>query len=104
MSWYDLVVCRRYHFYYLELESERTFFINANLYINNLYEWLCSNRLSLNASKTNYIVLRIFFIFLDTHLNMLKNYLNITYLKYGINGQDRSHKIRLETSYKNNEI
>ena len=33
-------------------------FTNANLYINNLYEWCCSNRLSLNASKTKYIVLR----------------------------------------------
>ena len=33
-------------------------FTNANLYINNLYEWFCSNRLSLNASKTKYIVLR----------------------------------------------
>ena len=25
---------------------------------NNLYEWFCSNRLSLNANKTKYIVLR----------------------------------------------
>ena len=33
-------------------------FTNANLYFNNLCEWFCSNRLSLNASKTKYIVLR----------------------------------------------
>ena len=33
-------------------------FTNANVYINNLYEWFCSNRLSLNANKTKYIVLR----------------------------------------------
>ena len=28
-------------------------FTNANVYINNLYEWFCSNRLSLNANKQN---------------------------------------------------
>ena len=33
-------------------------FTNANVYINNLYEWFCSSRLSLNANKTKYIVLR----------------------------------------------
>ena len=33
-------------------------FTNANIYINNLYEWFCSNMLSLNATKTKYIVLR----------------------------------------------
>ena len=30
----------------------------ANLLINNLFEWFCSNRLSLNANKTKYIVIR----------------------------------------------
>ena len=33
-------------------------FTNANIYINKLYEWFCCNSLSLNASKTKYIVLR----------------------------------------------
>jgi len=31
---------------------------NANILTNDLYQWFCSNRLSLNASKTKYIVLR----------------------------------------------
>ena len=30
----------------------------ANLHINSLYVWFCANKLSLNASKTKYIVLR----------------------------------------------
>jgi len=31
---------------------------NANAQINCLFEWFCSNRLSLNANKTKYIVIR----------------------------------------------
>ena len=31
---------------------------NANHYIEGLYEWFCSDRLSLHPIKTNYIVLR----------------------------------------------
>ena len=30
----------------------------ANIQINDLFEWFCSNRLSLNAGKTKYIVIR----------------------------------------------
>ncbi len=33
-------------------------FQTANIQINKLFEWFCSNRLSLNASKTKYIVIR----------------------------------------------
>ena len=33
-------------------------YFDANLQINALYQWFCSNRLSLNAMKTKYIVLR----------------------------------------------
>jgi len=30
----------------------------ANIQINKLFDWFCSNKLSLNASKTKYIVIR----------------------------------------------
>ena len=33
-------------------------FNNANILINYLFIWFCSNRLSLNPNKTNYIVIR----------------------------------------------
>ncbi len=33
-------------------------FANANKHINDLYQWFCANRLSLNANKTKYIVIR----------------------------------------------
>ncbi len=33
-------------------------YANANILINCLFEWFCSNRLSLNANKTKYIVIR----------------------------------------------
>ena len=33
-------------------------FANANTHINELYDWFCANRLSLNANKTKYIVIR----------------------------------------------
>ena len=31
---------------------------NANIQINKLFNWFCANKLSLNAGKTNYIVIR----------------------------------------------
>ena len=33
-------------------------YANANRHINDLYMWFCANKLSLNAGKTKYIVLR----------------------------------------------
>ena len=33
-------------------------FANANTHINELYDWFCANRISLNANKTKYIVIR----------------------------------------------
>ncbi len=33
-------------------------YIDANRQTNDLYQWFCSNKLSLNANKTKYIVLR----------------------------------------------
>ena len=33
-------------------------YTTANTHINNLFEWFCANRLSLNANKTKYIVIR----------------------------------------------
>ena len=59
MSWYDLVISFAADTTLITSSSNfNELFTNSNVYINNLYEWLCSNRLSLNASKTKYIVLR----------------------------------------------
>ena len=33
-------------------------FANAITHINELYDWFCANRLSLNANKTKYMVIR----------------------------------------------
>ena len=33
-------------------------YLNANEEINNVYTWFCANKLSLNANKTKYIVIR----------------------------------------------
>jgi len=33
-------------------------FANANIQVNNLFEWFCANKLSLNANKTKFIVIR----------------------------------------------
>ena len=33
-------------------------YANANVQVNDLYQWFCSNRLSLNSNKTKYILLR----------------------------------------------
>jgi len=38
--------------------NSSTLFQTANIEINQLYDWFCANRLSLNAKKTKYIVLR----------------------------------------------
>jgi hypothetical protein len=38
--------------------NSSTLFQTANTELNKLYEWFCANRLSLNANKTKYIVLR----------------------------------------------
>ena len=37
----------------------QTLFANANCYMNELYTYICANKLSLNASKTKYIVIRL---------------------------------------------
>ena len=36
----------------------QTLFANANAHMNELYMWFCANKLSLNAGKTKYIVIR----------------------------------------------
>ena len=36
----------------------QTLFENANAHMNELYMWFCANKLSLNAGKTKYIVIR----------------------------------------------
>jgi hypothetical protein len=43
---------------YLSHHNIEHVFNNANLEINNLFEWFCSNKLSLNAKKTKFIVFR----------------------------------------------
>jgi hypothetical protein len=42
---------------YLSHPDINTLFEKANLEINNLYDWFCANRLSLNAKKTKFIVI-----------------------------------------------
>ena len=55
-------------------------FETANNEIKNLYNWLCSNKLSLNAKKTQYIIIR------PKHRNH-----NIPDLKITIDGTELSH-------------
>jgi hypothetical protein len=43
---------------YLSNSNETELFKHANLAMKALYEWFCANKLSLNASKTKYIILR----------------------------------------------
>ena len=43
---------------YLSDSNIDTLFQTANVEINNLYDWFCANRLSLNANKTKFIVIR----------------------------------------------
>ena len=38
--------------------NPETLFQQANIEINNLYQWFCANKLSLNAKKTKYLVIR----------------------------------------------
>jgi hypothetical protein len=42
---------------YLSHRDIHTLFEKANVEINNLYDWFCANRLSLNAKKTKFIVI-----------------------------------------------
>ena len=43
---------------YLSDSDINTLYANANIEINNLYKWFCANKLSLNANKTKYIIIR----------------------------------------------
>jgi hypothetical protein len=43
---------------YLSDSDICTLYANANIEINNLYKWFCANKLSLNANKTKYIIIR----------------------------------------------
>ena len=43
---------------YVSDSNSSTLFQTPNIEINKLYKWFCANRLSLNAKKTTYIVLR----------------------------------------------
>ena len=43
---------------YLSDSNIDTLYKNANVEINKLYQWFCANKLSLNATKTKYIVIR----------------------------------------------
>ncbi len=43
---------------YISDRNLKTLYDRANVEINKLYQWFCANKLSLNAKKTNFIVLR----------------------------------------------
>ena len=43
---------------YLSHSDIASLYSNANRHINNLYDWFCANKLSLNAQKNKYIVIR----------------------------------------------
>ena len=43
---------------YLSDSNIENLFSNANIQLNKLYEWFCANRLSLNAHKTKFIILK----------------------------------------------
>jgi len=43
---------------YMSNSDLSTLFYDANAQINNLFQWFCANRLSLNAKKTKYIIIR----------------------------------------------
>ena len=43
---------------YLSDSNLDNLFTSANSYINNLFDWFCANRLSLNAQKNKYIVIK----------------------------------------------
>jgi len=43
---------------YMSNSDVTELFFNANTQINNLFKWFCANKLSLNASKTKFIVIR----------------------------------------------
>ena len=47
---------------YLSHRDIASLYSNANRHINNLYDWFCANKLSLNAQKTN-------ILFLDQNTN-----------------------------------
>ncbi len=64
---------------------------NANEQINDLYQWFCSNRLSLNAKKTKYIVIRPMHMKCD--LNQYAVHIGNTVLdRVGNNCQETSTK------------
>jgi len=43
---------------YLSDSNLDSLFVNANLEVNKLFNWFCANRLSLNPTKTKFLVLR----------------------------------------------
>ena len=43
---------------YLSDQKPDQLYAKANIQINELFQWFCSNKLSLNASKTKYLVIR----------------------------------------------
>jgi len=62
--------------------NSSTIFQTANIEINKLYDWFCANRLSLNAKKRNYIVLRSPYIKCALHdLNVVINEMPISRIR-----------------------
>ena len=59
------VVCRRYTDIiksYKEIEIVEN---TVNLEMSKIHKWLCTNRLSINLSKTNYMVFNKLSIYID---------------------------------------
>ena len=57
-----------------------TLFMNANISINKVFDWFCANRLSLNPTKTKYIVIHA----------PQKRHINFDNLNLSINGTNLS--------------
>ena len=71
--------------FYLIVIDIKTLHEEANQQINHLYEWFCANKLSLNAQKTKYSIIKA-----PGKLPNLQNY-NITSIQ-GIPSLARPHQ------------
>ena len=65
---------------YMSHHDLHTLFMNANISINKVFDWFCANRLSLNPTKTKYIVIHA----------PQKRHINFDNLNLSINGTNLS--------------
>ena len=52
------IFCIWYHLIHIPFWHTATIHYRQHSHVNNLFEWFCANRLSLNANKTKYVVIR----------------------------------------------